>query len=109
MKKRVRLTPSEAKALNVGQKQLEDQKNPIRVVLNKEKLQELNQMRHEGVSEYCKTRGIDFNSIIEYWDKVVAAHHQLRGTNPKNFKRERIVNDLQPMIGINLRFYSLFY
>lgn len=37
--------------------------------------------------------------IVQYWDKVVEAHHQLRGTNPKNFKRERIVNDLQPMIG----------
>jgi hypothetical protein len=38
--------------------------------------------------------------IVQYWDKVVAAHHQLRGTNPRNFKRERILTDLQPMIGM---------
>jgi len=70
MKKRVRLSPAEARALNVAQKQLKKQQNPIRVVLDQEQLDELSKLRHEGVSAYCETRGIDFNSIIEYWDKT---------------------------------------
>ena len=102
MKKRVRLTPSEAKALNVGQKQLEDQKNPIRVVLNKEKLQELNQMRHEGVSEYCKTRGIDFNSIIEYWDKTKEYSIRVR-------PEIKAINDISKEIIESMQQYSPAY
>ncbi len=42
---------------------------------------------------------LNADEIVQYWDKVMIAHHQLRGTDPKNFKRERIIADLQPMIG----------
>ena len=34
----------------------------------------------------------------------MASHHQLRGTNVKMFKRERIVNDIQPVVGMILKF-----
>ncbi len=37
--------------------------------------------------------------IIQFWDRVIELHHQLRGTNVNDFKRERVVNDVQPCVG----------
>jgi hypothetical protein len=37
------------------------------------------------------------NEVLEFWDTVVLAHHELRGTTPK--QRERIVCDEQPSVG----------
>ncbi len=51
-------------------------------------------------------------SIIKYWDKVVELHHQLRGTNAQDFKRERIVNDVQPSVGYmhsGLLIFDIFF
>ncbi len=43
--------------------------------------------------------------LIKYWDTVVAGHHALRGSNVKGFRRERLVNDVQPIEGR----FSLIY
>lgn len=37
--------------------------------------------------------------VLEFWDRVVESHHQLRGTNVDDYKRERVVNDMQPSAG----------
>ncbi|CAF3768377.1 unnamed protein product [Rotaria sp. Silwood1] len=37
------------------------------------------------------------DQALQFWDTVVLAHHELRGTTPK--KRERIVCDEQPSVG----------
>lgn len=36
---------------------------------------------------------------MEFWDKVIQSHHSLRGTDPDEYKRERIVNDMQISAG----------
>jgi hypothetical protein len=39
------------------------------------------------------------HELVKYWDEVVKSHHELRGTNPNDYKRERVVNDMQLYIG----------
>jgi hypothetical protein len=70
MKKRVYVTDDEAKALGVRPKKPQSGNNKFRVVLDKEQQLELNKIKHSGVYEYCKLRGIDFSSVKEYWDKT---------------------------------------
>ncbi|CAF3448381.1 unnamed protein product [Rotaria sp. Silwood1] len=40
---------------------------------------------------------IQLDRVLQYWDAVVLAHHELRGTEPTH--RERIVCDEQPSLG----------
>ncbi|CAF4229422.1 unnamed protein product [Rotaria sp. Silwood2] len=40
---------------------------------------------------------IQLDRVLQFWDAVVIAHHELRGTEPKH--RERIVCDEQPSFG----------
>lgn len=102
MKKRIRLSLSEAKALNVGQKQIAKNLNPVRVVLDQHQLEELNKLRHEGVSAYCETRGIDFNSIIEYWDKTKEYSIRVR-------PEVKAINDISKEIIEHMQQYSPAY
>jgi hypothetical protein len=37
--------------------------------------------------------------VLRFWDRVVATHHECRGTNVTDSRRERIVNDIQPSAG----------
>lgn len=37
--------------------------------------------------------------VIKFWDNVVKTHHECRGTNPGDYRRERVVNDKQPSCG----------
>lgn len=37
--------------------------------------------------------------LLEYWDAVVRTHHELRGTDVSDYKRERVVADCQPVVG----------
>ena len=37
--------------------------------------------------------------VLRLWDKVVCAHHHLKGTDPLKQKRERVVCDEQPSVG----------
>ena len=37
--------------------------------------------------------------VIRFWDSVVRTHHECRGTNVNDYKRERVVNDIQPSVG----------
>ena len=37
------------------------------------------------------------DEVLQFWDSVVLAHHELRGTEPKH--RERVVCDEQPSLG----------
>ncbi len=41
----------------------------------------------------------DPRKVLEFWDRVVRGHHELRGTSAGNYRRERVVNDLQPSVG----------
>jgi len=47
------------------------------------------------------------DKVLEYWDSVVLAHHDLAGTEPKI--RERIVCDEQPSVGYMRKINSLYY
>jgi hypothetical protein len=47
------------------------------------------------------------DKVLEYWDSVVLAHHDLAGTEPK--VRERIVCDEQPTNGYMRKINSLCY
>ena len=70
MKKRLRITAQEAKILGVGDSQIRKGVSHPRVVLRDEKLQQLKELRHTGVHQFCQERGIDFNAVTEYWDKT---------------------------------------
>jgi hypothetical protein len=37
--------------------------------------------------------------VLNFWDRVCETHHNLRSTNVKDYKRERVVNDIQPSCG----------
>jgi hypothetical protein len=37
--------------------------------------------------------------VVTFWDEVVKSHHELRGTNSNDYRRERVVNDIQPSAG----------
>jgi len=70
MKKRVYLTQDEAKAIGVPPRESQKGRNKFRVYLDREQQLELNKVKNQGVYNYCQERGIDFNSIKEYWDKT---------------------------------------
>ena len=70
MKKRVYLTDDEAKALGIRPKKPQPGRTKFRCFLDQQQQMELNKIRHSGVYEYCKQRGIDFSSVKEYWDKT---------------------------------------
>ena len=70
MKKRVRLSEQEADILKVKYAKPEGNRKVGRSYLSIDQIEELNKLRHKGVYEYCQERGIDFNSIKEYWDKT---------------------------------------
>lgn len=70
MKKRVRISKEEAGILGVNMNVPEKGRQNGRAYLSDSQLEELNKIRHSGVYDYCQERGIDFNSIKEYWDKT---------------------------------------
>jgi hypothetical protein len=70
LKKRVRVTQKEAELLNVKMNVPEKGRIKGRAYLSESQQEELNKIRHKGVYDYCQERGIDFNSIKEYWDKT---------------------------------------
>ena len=70
MTKRCWITQDEAKSIGVKVKDPEKGRNKYRINLSGEMQDELNKVRHSGVYEYCKERGINFSSIKEYWDKT---------------------------------------
>jgi hypothetical protein len=41
----------------------------------------------------------DPKEVLKFWDRIVVEHHKLRGTNHKDFPRERVVTDIQPFLG----------
>ncbi|XP_066296501.1 TRPM8 channel-associated factor 1-like [Branchiostoma lanceolatum] len=47
----------------------------------------------------CLRDGFNPTEMLVFWDKVVQAHHDLRGTDPSDFARERVVADRQPCAG----------
>lgn len=72
MKKRVRITQEEATAIGVDSSKYKfcDAYQKIRLVLNESELEKLTEFRNSGIAEHCKERGIDLNSVTEYWDKT---------------------------------------
>lgn len=61
---------TEAMALGIKVTKPEKGRTNGRAYLSPDQLDELNAIRHKGVHEFCQERGIDFNSIKEYWDKT---------------------------------------
>jgi len=70
MKKRCYVSVDEATALGIKPKKPQPGRVKFRVFLSGPQQEELNKVRHSGVYEYCKQRGIDFSSVKEYWDKT---------------------------------------
>lgn len=65
-----RLSDDTAKALGLRvKKKPSDGGNP-KYSLTPEQQTELKKINNTGLFDYCKNRGIDFNSVIEYWDKT---------------------------------------
>lgn len=71
MKTRIRITQEEAAALGVLDKyRQEPDRIKSRVFLTDDQIEQLNEIRHGGLMKHAKERGIDFKSVIEYWDKT---------------------------------------
>lgn len=70
MKKRVRITPEEAQALGIKSKPIEKGRRTFRAYLTSDQRTQLKEIKHKGVVVFCEERGIDFNSVKEYWDKT---------------------------------------
>lgn len=70
MKKRIRITDEEASLLGVEPNTKEEGRNTSRVRLDEDQIEQLNQIRHGGLLKHAKERGINFGSVIEYWDKT---------------------------------------
>lgn len=71
--KRIRVTREEAMFLGIDislHKPTPKRQRPYRVSLDSEQVDQLNRYRHSGVAAHAKERGIEFSSIIEYWDKT---------------------------------------
>ena len=71
--KRVRISAEEAAYIGVHVNHLKPSANssvPYRIHLNEDQLSQLIQSRHKGLVHHAKARGIDFDSVIEYWDKT---------------------------------------
>jgi hypothetical protein len=71
--KRVRISAEEAAYIGVHVNHLKPSANssvPYRIHLNEDQLSQLSQFRHKGLVHHAKARGIDFDSVIEYWDKT---------------------------------------
>lgn len=101
-KKRVRLNKEEAIALGIEVKNPEQGRNTFRAYIDIESQQKLNQVRHQGVYEYCKERGIDFNSVSQYWDKTKEYSVQVRPTIVS-------YNDISRQIIDEMKIYSPSY
>ena len=48
-------------------------------------------VRHLGAVEVL--------AVLNFWDRIVDIHHELRGTSASDQRRERVVNDIQPSGG----------
>ena len=66
---RLRLTKDEAGILGLDVKCRTDKGNP-KYMLTPDQQQQLKEIRNKGVLAHCKIRGIDFDSVVEYWDKT---------------------------------------
>lgn len=78
MKKVCWITPDEARALSLPPKQPEKNRRKFRASLDFFQQQELRKIKHKGVYEYCKARGIDFENVRQYWDKTKEYSVQVR-------------------------------
>ncbi|XP_078616171.1 TRPM8 channel-associated factor 1-like [Branchiostoma floridae x Branchiostoma japonicum] len=47
----------------------------------------------------CLKDGLNPTEMLMFWDRIVQSHHDLRGTDPSDFRRERVVADSQPCAG----------
>ena len=70
MKKRIRITEEEAHMLRVSVNKKEEGRTKFRVMLDEDQIDQLNEIRHGGLKKHAQERGINFNSVIEYWDKT---------------------------------------
>ena len=73
MKRRVRITTQEAQFIGVDTQKLKpcsSKGRMWRTHLTEDKLRLLNEYRHSGVTQHCDARGIDFDTVKEYWDKT---------------------------------------
>lgn len=70
MKTRVRITREEAALLGVNLQKAEPNRKKIRASLTPDQIDELNNIRHEGLAKHCIERGIDLSNVVEYWDKT---------------------------------------
>lgn len=70
MKKRIRVSLEEAAILGVNPTKPEKGRSKVRVHLNEDQIDELNEIRHQGLSKHCFDRGIDIRNVVEYWDKT---------------------------------------
>lgn len=73
MKTRIRITKDEAATLGIDVSKLKPcavRGRMYRVSVNQQQFFEIKQIRHDGLLEHCRERGIDFDSVTEYWDKT---------------------------------------
>jgi hypothetical protein len=93
-KRRVRISAEEASYMGVDISHLKPDKKssvPYRIYLNEQQLKELREFRHRGLAHHAKLRGIDFDSVIEYWDKTKEYSVRVR---PEIIQVKSIADDL---------------
>lgn len=72
-KKRIRISRQEAIILGIdltGKSPERGRKKCYKVSLSESEINDLTSIRHSGVKNHAEKRGLDFNSIVEYWDKT---------------------------------------
>ena len=65
-----RLSDEIAITLGIKLKPKESDGTNARYPLTPEQQEKLKEMKNGGLLNHCKSRGIDFSSVIEYWDKT---------------------------------------
>lgn len=105
--KRVRITADEAAYIGVDISHLKKNQNgkkPYRIKLDLDELNELKRYRHHGLSKHAESRGIDFDSVIEYWDKTKEYSVRVR---PEVIQIKTIASDILEEMQKYIPFYPV--
>lgn len=69
--KRIRLSDAEARALGIDLKgRIPSENGNPKYSLKPDQVEKLNAIRNDGLKAHCDARGIDFNNVVEAWDKT---------------------------------------
>lgn len=68
--KRLRLSSYEAEQIGLKVRERTNPSGNPKYILTPDQQEKLREIRNTGILDHCKSRGIDFKSVIEVWDKT---------------------------------------